>query len=183
MGTISNGNLDIKLSLCLLDSEYLEFCESLTKSPSKEDLGRSLDETEMDVEFLLSKKEHQPKSTPLLDALKLEKERKAAKKMKKRAKEASLSSRANPTAKVISSQKKQSSFPGKSNVTVYQNTGKSLDPSLEKKKNRRKKTISMEGWNEASDSGSIKGQESLEGAKLQGKSKFTLIKKRDQDTS
>ena len=180
MGTISNGNLDIKFSLCLLDSEYLGFCESLTKSPSKEDLGRSLDETEMDVEFLLSKKEQQPKSTPLLDALKLEKERKAAKKMKKRA---SLSSRANPTAKVISSQKKQSSFPGKSNVTVDQNTGKSLDPSLEKKKNRRKKTISMEGWNEASDSGSIKGQESLEGAKLQGKSKFTLIKKRDQDIS
>lgn len=86
---IANPLLLRTLLIYCVDPEYLAFCESLTQPPSKEDFekGSSGAGLETDIEFLLSKKENQPKTTPLLDALKRERGKKVAKKLKSRSKE------------------------------------------------------------------------------------------------
>ncbi|KAJ3369799.1 hypothetical protein HDU91_006802 [Kappamyces sp. JEL0680] len=65
------------------DAEYMAFLESL-KAPSKES---DLAVDKNDVEYLMSKKDEQPKVTPLLEAIKHEKAKKAAKKAKMKEKE------------------------------------------------------------------------------------------------
>lgn len=69
-----------------IDATYLEFLEEL-KAPKTEDIDKK------DIEYMLSKKEDQPKITPLLQAIKIERERKALKKQIKKAKNPSGSGR------------------------------------------------------------------------------------------
>lgn len=129
--------VDHRMGTIGTDPDYLAFCESLN-TPDL-DFG-GIDEN--DIEYLLSKKDNQPKSTPLLDSIKHEKEKRAAKKARK--KELSSSGRliskatTKPYSPQPAGQSIGSSKSARSEVVPAEPTSSSSTPSTKKKKPRNR---------------------------------------------